>query len=374
MSARKPKLGSVYRRGSIWWIKYYHRGRCFRESSHSSNYEDAQRLLKRRQGEIVTGRFAGVGPERVTVGELLDDLLEDYRMRGRASLRMTEARLRKNLYPFFGELRAADFTSSHVRAYILRRQQEGAAAATINRELELLRRAFRLAYQADPPIVARVPHIEKLPEHNVRTGLLDHAGYLRLRDLLPAPYRLLLAIGYHTGARLGELLGLRWSQVDFERGLIRLEAFNTKTRKARVLPIYGEMRAWLEMARAERDANCPACPWVFQRKGQPMKFNWRTWRSFARKAGLPELRFHDLRRTALTNMVRAGIAEKQAMEISGHLTRKTFERYHIVSETTLHEVGDRMEAFLSEQMAKVEGGTGTIMGTVRARGMAKRLN
>ncbi|MCL6505765.1 MAG: site-specific integrase [Bryobacteraceae bacterium] len=385
----KLKGGSIYRRGNVWWIKYYHQGRRFRESSRSASREDAERLLKRRLGDIVTGRFGGLEPERITVGRLLEDLLEDYRMRGRASLRTAEARISRNLYPFFGELRAAEFTSHHLRRYVTRRQQQGAAPATINRELELLRRAFRLAHQADPPLVVRVPHIEKLTEDNVRTGILDHAGYGRLRDLLPPPYNLLLVIGYHSGARLGELLALEWEQVDLERKQIRLEAHCTKTRKPRVLPLCGEMLAWLEMARAERDAFYPDCPWVFQRDGRQMKFNWRTWRSFVKRAGLPELRFHDLRRTALTNMVRAGIREKQAMEISGHLTRRTFERYHIVGEHDLREAAAKLETFLGEQEAKTErceekakseqeakmaGATGTILGTVGALGGSKRLN
>jgi integrase len=346
----------------------------FRESSRSTNREDAERLLKRRQGEVVTGQFLGLGPERVTVGELLDAVLDDYRLRDRASLRTTAARVKKNLYPYFAKLRVAEFATRHVRDYTLLRKKQGAANATINRELQILHRAFRLAYEADPPMVARVPHVPLLPEDNVRTGILDHAGYLRLRDLLPSPYRLLLVLGYHTGARLGELLGLRWSQVDLERGEIRLEAHHTKTRKARVLPIYGEMRHCLEMARVERDLNCPQCPWVFQVGGERMIFNWRTWRAFAQRAGVPNLRFHDLRRTALTNMVRAGVPEKEAMEISGHLTRKTFERYHIVSDRTVRDVGEKMDRFLREETAKVGAGTSTISDTIGASVSSKLLN
>jgi len=333
-----------------------------------------ERLLKRWQGEIVTGQFAGLGPERVTIRELLDTLLDDHPLREQASLPMTEGRVRKNLYPFFGDLRAAEFTTKHVRAYTLRRKEEGAANATINRELQLLHRTYRLAYEADPPMVARVPHIPMLPENNVRTGVLDHAGYLRLRDLLPAHYRRLLVVGYHTGARLGELLSLGWPGVDLERGEIRLEAINTKTRKARVLPIYGEMRHWLDMARAERGARYPRCPWVFQVDGERMIFNWRTWHSFATLAGVPDLLFHDLRRTALTNMVRAGIPEKEAMEISGHVTRKTFERYHIVSDRTPREVGAKMESFLVQESKRIGAVTDTVFDTIGGSPVGKRLN
>ncbi len=355
--ATRPKFGSIYRRGRIWWIKYYRPGdpKPIRESSRSDRRSDAERLLKWRQGEVVTGRFAGLALERVTVSQLLDELIEDYQVRGIRSLRHCVLRINKHLRPAFGKLKAAAFSTADVKRYIRKRRAEGAANATINRKLELLGRAFRLASEAEPPLVARVPRIEKLPENNVRTGLLRHEEYLRLRDLLPAHYRLLLVVGYHTGARLGELLSIRWSQVDFQRGEIRIEAQDSKTGRARVLPVYGEMKHWLEMAYATRD---PRCPWLFQVRGRQMIFRWKTWNEYCRKAGVEGLHFHDLRRTALTNMVRAGVPEKQAMLVSGHLTRRTFERYHIVGDRDVREVAAKMERYLP----------GTISGTIEGWG------
>jgi len=224
--AKRPRFGSIYRRGRIWWIKYYRPGdpKPVRESSRSERRADAERLLKRRQGEIVTGKFIGLGPERITVSQLLDELIEDYRFREIRSLKQCVLRINKNLRPAVGKIRAAVFRTADIRKYIRQRREQGAANATINRELELLGRAFRLASQAEPPLVARLPRIEKLPEDNTRTGLLSHEDYLRLRECLPPHYRLLLVVGYHTGVRLGELLSLRWSQVDLARGEIRIEA------------------------------------------------------------------------------------------------------------------------------------------------------
>ena len=121
------------------------------------------------------------------------------------------------------------------------------------------------------------------------------------------------------------------------------------------------MKDWLDMARAERD---PGCPYLFQVAGRRMVFNWRKWNDLCELGGVPGLRFHDLRRTALTNMVRAGIPEKMAMEVSGHLTRRTFERYHIVGDRSVREVSRRMEEYLA----------GTIRGTVRTQSNDKLLN
>src|SRR5437879_6201012 len=98
---RKPRLGSIYQRGNIWWVKYYRNGQVFRESSERSEYADAEDLLKKRNGEIVTGRFAGLTPERITVGTLFENLLDNYRLKERGSLRMTENRIHKHLMPRF---------------------------------------------------------------------------------------------------------------------------------------------------------------------------------------------------------------------------------------------------------------------------------
>jgi hypothetical protein len=128
--ARKPKTGSIYLRGQTYWLKYYRNGQCFRESSRSNNYDDAERLLKQRQGEIVTGKFAGLTPERVRVSQLLEELIEDYREREIRSLEKCECRIRKNLIPAVGDIRATEFGTNHVKAYKRKRRCEKAANGT----------------------------------------------------------------------------------------------------------------------------------------------------------------------------------------------------------------------------------------------------
>ncbi len=84
--ARKPKLGSIYQRGGVWWLKYHRNGRPYRESSGSALYADAERLLKRRMGEMVSGKFAGLAIERIRMQDLFDDLVEEDRINQRASI------------------------------------------------------------------------------------------------------------------------------------------------------------------------------------------------------------------------------------------------------------------------------------------------
>lgn len=357
---RRPKLGSVYRRGELWWVKYYRNGRPFRESSHSGNYADAESLLKRRQGEIVSGKFAGLGPERVRVAQLFEAVIEDYTVNHRHSLKDVQIRISLHLASAFGAVHAADFSTSQVKRYIASRQQAGAANATVNRELAIVRRAFTLARQADPPRVARVPYIPSLAENNVRKGFLEHSAYQRLRDELPDYLRPLFVVAYHVGARRGELTRIEWPQVDFTSNRITLNPGETKNNEPRTLPIYGEMREWLLMAKEVRDLSLPDCPWVFHENGRRIQTFLKAWGSACVRAGVPGLLFHDLRRSAVRNMVRAGIPEKVAMAISGHKTQSVFQRYNIVSEQDLLDAAAKMERHLHS--------LGTIPGTVEQKG------
>jgi integrase len=357
--ARKPKLGSIYQRGGVLWLKYHRDGKPYRESSGSAQYADAERLLKRRMGEMVSGKFAGLAIERIRMQELFDDLVEEYRLNQRASIVHLRSRLRLHLVPAFGSVRAAELSTTHVKAYTAKRQRAGAANATINRELEAVERALKLATQCDPPKLVRQIHIPMLPENNVRTGFLEDNGYLRLKAELPDYLKPLLVIGYHVGTRLGELLKLRWSAVDFACNQIRLNPGTTKNKKGRTLPIYGHMRQCLITQKAVLDAKYPKCSLVFHHDGQPIVELRKAWASACKRAGCDGLLFHDLRRSAVRNMRLAGLAENVAMQISGHRTRAIFDRYDIVGIRELNEAAAKLEIRLNQSL-------GTVLGTVAA--------
>lgn len=354
---RKPKLGTIFQRKKrapdgayvvlpIWWIQYSRDGQQFRESAKTDNYNEAERMLKRRQGEIVTGAFAGLEPERIRIAQLLEDELIDLKANGRRSYQSVEGGIRLHLKPFFGDIRVVEFRSTLVKSYTLKRKDERASNATINRELTALKRAFNLGYRAEPPLVAKVPYIARLLERNVRTGFLEHDQYRKLRDALPDYLKLLFVLGYHTGARLGELRAIKWPQVEQTR--IVLYPGTTKNGDGRALPIYGELAGWIEMAKDSRK-EFPMCPYLCHREGQPLGDSCvrKAWKTACTAVELPELHFHDLRRSAVRNMDRAGVPRPVAMKVSGHKTESMYNRYNIVSERDVAEVKHRMETYLN---------------------------
>jgi integrase len=228
------------------------------------------------------------------------------------------------------------------------------AKATINKEVAYLRRAFKLGASETPPLVIHVPRFEILDtSNNVREGTLEHDVYRIVRDLLNPYGRIALVLAYHTGARAGELRQIRIDRIDFKAARINLPGFTTKNGKPRYLPIFGDMRAEIEMAISK---GSHGCPFLIQHEGrQVSKSGWKkNWATACTTAGVSTTLFHDLRRTALTNMIEAGFSEKEAMEISGHKTRYVFDRYHIVSDRRLREMASKLDAFLKAKSIAAE--------------------
>jgi integrase len=389
---RKPQFGSIFKRkkkqsdGTVielghWWIKFSAAGQLFRESSKSENYADAERLLKKRIGEMVTGAFHGFGVEKVTVSELLDCVLLDYSTNGKA-VRFARNAIENHLRPSFRGRTAPAVTTEAVKKYIAFRRSidqgtrpykgrleavkqipiRPASNATINRELALLKHAFHLGWKSTPRKVTSIPYIPLLEERNVRKGFFEHDQFLAMRSALPEYIRPALTFAYYTGCRRGEILALEWSQVDLEERVVRLEPGTTKNDEARNLPLTTELFEVLSMQRSIRDVKFPNCPWVFfgEAGGKIGRFQ-RSWRTACKAAGLaaegePERLFHDLRRSGVRNLIRAGVPETVAMRISGHKTRSVFERYNIVSERDLHEAARKLETYVAEKAKAYQPG------------------
>jgi integrase len=344
-SKRKKGDGSVFQRGAVWWIKYYRNAKAYRESSESKKEGDARKLLKKRQGEIAVGRFIGPEAEKVIIRELSEDFKNDYRVNGKNSLDKAEQTL-KHLLAFFGDYRAHDIGTDLIRKYAAQRQQEKASNGTINRELSALRRIFNLALQAEK--IYRKPHIPLLEENNVRTGFFEHAEFIALRNAAPEYFKPVVTFAYYTGWRTREILSLKWNQVDLNARTARLDPGTTKSKEGRLVILDGELleaiqEQWERRKVAEIPGQSPTllCPYVFHRNGKPMIEIRKVWTAACKEANLAGKLLHDFRRTAVRNMVRAGINERVAMKISGHKTRSVFDRYNIVSEDDLKEAARR---------------------------------
>jgi integrase len=199
------------------------------------------------------------------------------------------------------------------------------------------------------------PHFPLLQEDNVRTGFFEPDQYRAVLSRRPAHLQPVIAFAYVTGWRIpSEVLTLEWRQVDFDGREVRLDPGQTKNREGRVFPFTPDLEALLRAQQAMTDALKPTkgiIPFVFHRYGRRVTKFPKTWRDACVAGGCPGRIPHDLRRTAVRNLVRAGVSETVAMKLTGHKTRSVFERYNIVSD------GD-----LREAVAKLAARHGTILG------------
>jgi integrase len=167
---------------------------------------------------------------------------------------------------------------------------------------------------------------------------------------LPDHLKTLLVVGYHCGNRLGELRKLRWPQVDLEAREIRIEKAQAKGKKPRTLPIYGDMVEWLRWPAKQ---SVEGCDLVFHWNGKPLGSHLKGWERACTAVGLDGLHFHDLRRSAVRNMERAGIPRHVAMQISGHRTESVYRRCDIVVDADLKAAGEKLAAYHKQQAPKL---------------------
>ncbi|MGA3316220.1 MAG: site-specific integrase [Candidatus Korobacteraceae bacterium] len=378
----KPAIkspGRVFQRkgSSYWWIGYSLDGQEFRESTHTADLRQAEKFLKHRlrqvgAAQLRVAEFITPRMEKVRVSELLDGLADDYQLRGKDS-----PQFRSNLKyvrEAFGHWRALALTAEKVDEYIKERLEANSQPATINRRLQLLKQAYKKAIERKH--LSKVPLIRHLSEEgNTRQGFFSEADFREVLQGLPEYLQDFCLFGYLVGWRKNECATLDWEDVDGDT--IRLKGINSKNGKPRMTVLTGELVELMERRKAARaikkaSGDIRLSALVFHREGQPIGDIRKAWQTACVAAGVGKFVcrqceqpanghkcevcggdvryvgriFHDLRRTAVRNMVRAGVRETAAMSISGHRTRSIFDRYNIVSEDDLRDAMEKTQAHL----------------------------
>jgi len=336
------------KRGRIWHIEATIRGRRIRESCETEDRAHAIALARQRIAELEqTGPVALRAP-KLTFEQLAADFIRDYEINGRRSVGKAKKSVEK-LAEVFAGWKAINITAADVRGYVEKRQEQKFSNATINRELAALRRMFKLAVRAKILTPSQVPSFEILQEAPPRSGFFEPEMFRSVHRYLRPEVKPIALFAYELGWRLREIITLQWRQLNLDEGYARLDPGTTKNREGRIAYLSPALLAVLKsQAAATKElerAKGKIIPWVFHRQGSRiLRFN-ASWRTACRNAGVPGMLFHDLRRTAVRNMVRAGIPERVAMQISGHKTRSVFERYNIVSEGDLREAAHRLASY-----------------------------
>jgi len=345
--------GSIYKRpeARTWNIKFYVDGKRFRESTGTESRELALEYLERRIEEVRSGRFVEMA-QRITFEEMHALLLENYRFKRN---RTDPTRHVMRLAEMFGGMRGEDITEQRIREYCRKRlEKDGMTPGTLRRELAILKRMLRLA----SPRLPRVPLVDMPRVDNARQGFFEEEDLQAVLLHLPEHAKYLVEFLYLTGWRSSEAFRLQWTDVDWKRQTVWLR--DSKNREPRIFPF--KYHARLEhVLRCQRQAvtawereTDQICPSVFHWRGHPIRKLRRSWQTACRAAGLQNRLMHDFRRTAVRNLIRAGVQQAIAMKITGHKTDSIFRRYLIVDEELLAQATGAVAELLGDGKRSIE--------------------
>jgi len=330
------------------WIAYPRNGHEIRESAKTTDEAKAIKRLNRRVEESKKPTFVGPSERRLTLDELESAIKTDYVRHQRKSWNSVADCL-KPVKAFFKYDTLLEI-GARIEDYQDHRLSQGMARATINLECAYLRRGFKLLFEAKPRKISEVPVIKLLDGVNVREGFLNLPDFedaaIKIKD---DDTRDIVQFLYNCAWRSSEAKTLEWSKVDLQEWVIRLSRKNSKNKKPRTLVLVGELKDIIVRRLAKR---LPDCPLVFHRKGKPIKSFRRAFKSACKKIGLAGIVPHDMRRSGVRNLRRAGNDEHDCMEISGHKTRAVFDRYDIIDEEDQRRTLERQQEHKKKQLAE----------------------
>ncbi len=329
---------ALYKRGSTWHTDFSVNGERFRQSLDTTDWREAQAKEKELIADASAGRLA---PKthlfaRLGFSEAADRHLDD-RLPSLAPRSIeTEKERLKPLRKYFGEMPLARISPDTVRAYIAERKKAGVANKTVNLEIGIVRgvlkRAKRWHLFSD--------EIKPLPiRHQVGRALSpdEKLGLQRAAGTNPdwENARLAMSLALNTTMRACEVKGLQWKDVDFLERTITVRQSKTDAGR-RLIPLNGEAFETImelyhraqKVAGTEPDHSVfPACENGKIDPKTPQK-SWRSaWRSLRKAAGLRDLRFHDLRHHAITELAESQASERTIMSVAGHVSRQMLEHY-----------------------------------------------
>jgi integrase len=369
--------GRIYQRpGSpFWWCDYYDaKGRKQREVCRSRknekleatdvNQDAACKYLRRlvdsvRAEKLGAPAFLGPQLRHLSVNAILDKLEARYKLGGKRRIpRSVRPEMRshlKRLRDYFGDMRAVSIDEVKVEGFVSTLLSKGRKNATVNRSLQLLKQAYKL--NCVPCAFSNLPLLDE--SRNVRKGKFTPAEVMQLTANLPDYLADVARFAYETGARVGEILKLKWSYVQGD--VIAVPATDTKNRKERGIVITSELEDILARRRKARVAKSDL---IFHRDGHAITDYRKAWHTACVLTGLGTFYcrvcrndrgehdsvldaerkcsrcgkrwdvplyvgriMHDFRRSAAHEMRKAGCSEEDCMLVTGHETRAMFKRY-----------------------------------------------
>jgi integrase len=309
---------ALYQRGRVWYADFYDGKTRVQVSTGTANRREAEKFLALRISEVERGQYAK--PARITLAELGQQYMDYAKANKRSWLR--DSQILEHLNDAFGNRLLPDITPLPIERYKQERLQ-AVSPATVNRELAGLKRLFNLAeqwglYRGRNPVKG----VRFLDENNLKLRTLSEEEERALLSCCSPYLQDLVTFAIHTGLRLGEILNLKWEEVDLEIGVLKLLV--RKNRRMLEVPLNDQALSVVMGWHGIRK-----CDVVFYNPetGGPWKDLWLGLKKACRKAGLSEVTWHTFRHTFASRLNRSGADLVTVKELLGHSDIKTTMRY-----------------------------------------------
>lgn len=332
---------SLYKRNSMWWTSIYIDGSRHCKSTGTSNRRKAEAIERRYQDELndVRHRLPQANPE-MTFGELAARFISDGMSTPYSLDRLN------HLLPFFADTLVRDIGTAAVRRY---RQERHASkilkAATVNRDLSVLRRVLYWAVEEGLLAANPLGRLRMERERRTKRPVMSLREESLLTAASPEHLQRIIRCALDTGMRRGEILTQRWEDIDFDNRILHVSHSKTPEGETRDIPLTNRL---YELLRANRQNRGP----VFTYGGDAIKIIKTTWASSLRRSGIRHFRFHDLRHTANTRMMLAGVLQEVRREIIGHTSQRSRDvndRYTQIELPEKREAIRKLENWLEGQ-------------------------
>ena len=317
----------MFKRSGVWWTCIRHNGSKIQKSLETPDKKLARAIEAKIRTEIVEGSyFEKLVGRNKTFKDMMDKFMKEYAPKVSNNMQRSYSTSLKHLNPFFGESNLLSISPKMVSRYKVLRNDEGAATASVNRELSMLSKAFNLAsreweWLRDNP-ASRVP---KDKENNERDRWLTKDEEKKILDNSPEWLREIIIFNLNTGLRIQELLSLEWSRVNLLRKTIIIQ--ETKNGSPKTLPLN---KIALDVLNQRSKVRSIKNYFVFfNREGKKINPNVlrKSFYTVLRKVGIENLWLHDLRRTFATRLAQAGVDLYKISKLLGHKDIKMTQRY-----------------------------------------------
>lgn len=329
-------MGVFLRKGN-WYIDYYAQGRRIREKI-STNKTLALNVLRKRKVEVAENKHLDIKKQhKIKFEDFTKDYLELHSKPNNKSWKKSDWSNINTLKKFFSGKYLYEITPEMVEKFKATKIKE-VSPARVNRLMSCLKSIFNRAIKWGKAQENPVAKVEMLKVNNKRLRYLEKEEITKLLANCHGHLKPIVIVALNTGMRKGEILNLKWQDVDFKRDIIYL--LDTKNSDKREIPMNKMVKAALINVKKHPDSAYIFC----NKDGKPYTQIRTSFFTSLKKSGIINFRFHDLRHTFASHLVMSGIDLNTVRELLGHKSLEMTLRYSHLSPDHKRRAVDKLQS------------------------------